>query len=605
MLNSKITVKNGRHTLYVNGTPTAAMAYTTYFEERSHYEDFIKEGYRIFFVNASFTSAPINSAKTGFTPFSVGVFEDPRHPDYSEFEDAVYKILRVCPDAVIFPRVYISMPGWWTASHPDEVIPTRKGGNREVLFSDVFRKDGEELLIRLIRHIKQADYAPRIGGWQICGGQTQEWFHPDMSGCLGPAAEKYYRRWVKETYGEENARLPKPEEFQYAGAVCQNNENARRYSIFCNEGVARSIDHFAGVIKRETDASQVVGSFYGYTFECNRTVLFGSHGLRLLLDSPNLDFFSSPNAYTKNRALGIDWADMIPVDSLRLHNKLAFIECDIRTYLTTGIQQARPGRYPDDIYQTKTGVSVWSGPPTPELSREALRKCFAHQITKSSAIWWFDMWGGWYANPLLMDELKRMKEIYDRDAERQPASSLRPQAAFFGDERGYANLFSNSPQLCGHFDTGGIISTRTAMGSTGVPYDTFLAEDAERILRNYQAAVFPFPVPSEAGKRAIALCEELHIPYLSATPEHFTLTVEDLRAFYKEAGLHFYTEGEDVIWVGNGYLALHAAAEGQKEIRLPRAVRITPVIPAGPTTESDCIVFDAKQFETRLFRVEE
>ena len=604
MLKSRIESKNGRPVLYIDDRPVAGMAYTTYFEERSRYDDFIDAGYRIFFVNASFTESPINSFGTGFTPFNVGVFEDPEHPDYSEFEDAVSKILKKCPDAVIFPRIYISMPKWWTASHPDEVISTNKGGFREILFSDAFRKDGSELLVRLVNHIKSADYSSRIGGWQICGGQTQEWFHPDMNGCLCSGAEKYYRRWVEQTYGEKNARLPSAEIFQYSGEVIQTDENARRYSLFCNLGVAESINHFAGVIKRETGYSQVVGPFYGYSFEANRTVLFGSHGLRSLLDSPNVDFFSSPNAYTGNRAFGIDWADMIPVDSVRLHGKMAFIECDIRTYLTTSVQAARPGRYPEDIYVTKNGKSVWEGPPTPELSREALRKSFAHQLTKSSAIWWFDMWGGWYHDPMLMDALKEMQGIYDAETAEKAPSPLNPEVVFFADEEGYANLFSNSPQLAGHYQAGGIIATRTAMGNTGVPYDSCLVDDAEKVLCKYKAAVFPFPVPSEAGKKAMELCKSLKIPYLAVTPDHYNVTTEEIRGFFEKNGIHLYTQERDVVYAGNGYFALHSTVAGQKTVRFPRPVTLRPVFGADLAEQtSDTVSFYLNENAVALFSV--
>ena len=606
MLTSRLQMQNKKPLLLIEDKPVAAMAYTTYFEERSRYEDFLDKGYRIFFVNASFTTSPINSSKTGFTPFHVGVYEDMENPDYSEFEDAVYKILKKCPDAIIFPRVYVSMPKWWVAENPDEVIPTKFGGYREAMFSDKFREDGTVLLRRFVNHVKAADYAPRIAGWQLCGGQTQEWFCHDLNGCLAPAAEKYFRRWVKETYGEDNATLPAKEDFLYTDKVCQTNENARRYSLFCNLGVAESLDHFASVVKDETGHSQIVGAFYGYSFECNRSVLFGSHGLRRLLDSPNVDFFSSPNAYTCNRAFGIDWADMIPVDSVKHHGKLCFIECDIRTYLTTGIQQARPGEYPESIYPTKTKNSVWSGPPTPELSREALRKSFAHQLTKASAVWWFDMWGGWYNDPLLMDELERMKEIYEKEPENNQ-SPLNPEVVFFADETGYANLYSQSPQLSTHFElTPGIIFSRTAMGTTGAPYDSCMVEDAPEVLKNYKVAVFPFPAPSETGKKALELCEKMNIPYLAATPEHFTLTTEEIRAFLKEHGVHLYTEEGDVVYAGNGYLGYHSTVGGTKTITLPKNVKIQPVFGAKiPAQTTDSIQFTLIENGTALFSVKE
>ena len=594
-MQSTICQRNGRPLLLIDGKPTTAIAYTTYFEERNRYEDFIAAGYRIFFVNVSFTTLPINP-ETEFTPFRAGVFDDPHRPDYSEFENAVHKILAACPDAIIFPRIYISMPQWWIDTHPDDVIPTEKGALREILFSDTFRKDGAALLERLVRHIKASDYAHRIGGWMFCGGSTQEWFYRNFNGCLCEAAAEPYRLWVKKTYGEEGAVLPALTDYDYTGSPCQSSENAKRYSIFCNLAMAETVDHFAAVLKNATDRTQVVGTFYGYTFE-SRTALFGTYGLRALLSSPHLDYFSSPNAYSFARAFGIDWADMIPVDSVKAHGKLCFIECDIRTYLTTGVQEARPGRYPPHIYQT-TGASVWAGPPTAELSREALRKSFAHQITKASAVWWFDMWGGWYADPLLMEDLAALKRIYDTDTLRQAPAPLSADVVFWADEQSYANVLTGSPQAQS------LKCTRAAMGNTGVPYDTCMVEDAPALLGRYKAAVFPFPLPSEAGKQAMRLCEERGIPYLAATAEHYELTVDELCAFYRQNGMHFYTNEQDVIYLGNGYAALHSAKGGQKTLILPRPCRIAPVFGAdAPIITANTVTFTLADNATALFRL--
>ena len=595
MHRSEIRQIGGKPTLYIDGQPTAAMAYTTYFEERSRCADFGKIGCRLFFVNTSFTSLPINSAVTGFSPFRVGVFENASSPDFSEFEREIYRILKATPDAVIFPRIYVSMPRWWVDENPDECVLTNKGGYREALFSERFRKDGASLLERFINHVKSSDYAYSIGGWQICGGQTQEWFYHDLLGGLCEAAREPYARWVKENYGDGNAPLPSFDDVIYQGSGENRNENAIRYSLFCNEEVAKTVEHFARVIKESTDHSQIVGAFYGYSFESCDTVLLGSHGLRCLLDSPDVDFFSSPNSYHGNRGFGIDWVDMLPVDSVKLHGKLCFIECDVRTHLTRAIQDVRPGEYADDMYRTGDGATLWVGPPTVGLSREALRKCFAHQITKGSAIWWFDMWGGWYDDPTLMKELLDMRLIYGNELTKKSSSPC-CEVVFFADERGYSRLFGASPQLSG------IHITRLAMGNTGVPYDIFMAEDAQRILGNYKAAIFPMPVASEAGLRAMELCEKMGIPYLACTAEHPSLTVKELCDFYKNSGVLFYTDENDVVYLGNGYIGLHCAVGGRKRLRLPEKYSVSAIFGASLSEEAtDIIEFDSEENATALF----
>ena len=162
MLKSQIAFKNGIPCLQIDGTLHAPLAYTTYFEERGEYSDFAKSGYKMFFVNVSFTDLPINNV-TGFTPFRTGVFETDA-PDYSEFDSTVKRILAICPDAFIFPRINIAMPRKWIAENEKETVATPTG-RRESLYSDRFRRDGEILLKTLVNHIRNADYADRIAGY--------------------------------------------------------------------------------------------------------------------------------------------------------------------------------------------------------------------------------------------------------------------------------------------------------------------------------------------------------------------------------------------------------------------------------------------------------
>ena len=103
MLKSHIEFKNGKPFISVNGECHYTLAYTTYFEECGEFSDFIKSGYRMFFINVSFTDLPINNM-TGFSPFSTGVFEGDE-PHYEEFDRIVGSILSEYTEAFILPRI--------------------------------------------------------------------------------------------------------------------------------------------------------------------------------------------------------------------------------------------------------------------------------------------------------------------------------------------------------------------------------------------------------------------------------------------------------------------------------------------------------------------
>ena len=197
MLKSHVEFKNGNPLISVNGELHYPLAYTTYFEECGEFSDFVKSNYRMFFVNVSFTDLPINNV-TGFSPFRTGVFEGDV-PDYSEFDGIVRGILKECPDAMIFPRINIAMPRKWLEVNPYETVET-KSGKRESLYSDLYLRDGAELLKKLVLHIRSSDYAHRIAGYQVCGGTTQEWMRHDLMGSFSEMGIKKFRQWMEERY---------------------------------------------------------------------------------------------------------------------------------------------------------------------------------------------------------------------------------------------------------------------------------------------------------------------------------------------------------------------------------------------------------------------
>lgn len=593
MLSSCIAFKNSKPYICVDSEIFVPMAYTTYFEELGEYSDFIAAGYRIFFVNVSFTDLPINNV-TGFSPFRTGVFEGDK-PDYSEFDETVRRIVAECPDALIFPRINIAMPRSWLEANPKETVDT-PSGRREALWSDLFRRDGAELLKTLVEHIRTSDYAENVAGYQICGGTTQEWMHHDLAGSYSESGLKKFALWLKEKHGIEKAPEIKKEDLTKNGF----SEEVSLYCEFCCEMAAKTVEHFAKELKFFINGEQIVGAFYGYHAFVN-DCLTGLLGMRFIIDSPYIDFFSSPCGYDANRQLGVDWGDMIAARSLRLHNKLYFVECDIRTHLTRRMQDSRPGEYPDGAYlqvDSNGNKTVWHGPDTSELSLSAIRKAYAHQLTNGNGIWWFDMWGGWYHDREIMAELKLMKEIAEAAKDKNTAEYPRVKTVLFVDEKAYLNNPRGSD--CVH----SVNVIRSTAGNTGIPFDLCTVEDAEKVIGNYKAAVFTATIPSESGKKALALCEKMGVPCLCASVEKPFFTADEIRDFLISCGVHCYNADGNVIYCGEGFLAVHAAEGGEIVINLPQKYKVKPLLGADiPECETNKFTLGMDKHGTAIFEL--
>ena len=592
-MKSQIEFKNGKTFINIDGALHYPIAYTTYFDECGCWTDFISHGYRMFFVNVSFTDMPINNM-TGFTPFLTGVFEKD-DPDYSEFDNIVRIILSDCPDALIFPRINIAMPRKWISENPYECVETPTG-MRESLASEKFLKDGSELLRKLVQHIRLSDYADRVAGYQICGGITQEWMHHDLFGSFSEMGLDKFSKWMYTKYGIENADVPSRETFT-KGVV---NNTTRRYIEFSNEIAASAINYFAKELKSYINDEQIVGAFYGYSAFVGNS-LYGLHGLNHIIDSPYVDFFSSPCAYDNVRRLGVDWGDMIPVDSLKLHGKLAFIECDIRTYLTRRLHDSRPGIYSEEFYgltDDNGNKTVWCGPETRELSVSAIRKAFAHQLTKSSGVWWFDMWGRWYHDDAIMREIEMMKEIVDASINKDNKNYPKSEVVVFVDEKAYANIPYSNP-----LDRT-VTDVRRTMGNTGIPFDLCMVEDFNSVINRYKAAIFTAPIPSKAGIDAIRMCKEMKLPYITITEVKTSFSTEELRDFLVSNNVHCYNNEGNVVYCGNGYIGIHSINDGEVEITLPEMYNVRQLLGTGfSDVETDIISLYMKKYDTLLFEL--
>ncbi len=586
-IHSEIKDCGGVPALYINGEPHAAVAYMTYLEKFNEYEDFASAGYKFFSVPVLFSGRWI-STTDGLTPFKKGIFDIKGASAFSLFDEAVEKILEACPEAYIIPRVNISMPVWWEQENPDELNIKNGVPCRESFYSQKWRDDASRFLREFTQYANSCKYASHIVGYQIAGGQTEEWFHFDMNGGYGECAKSAFKAFLEEYYPEaEYKGLPDLTLLDKKSNYF-NNEYLSWYIEFANFRIAEAISHFAGIVKEETGDNVVVGTFYGYTLEVTNS-LQGNHALNYILKDKKIDFICSPNSYIGTRSPDMDWTEMYPADSVRLHGKMCFQECDIRTHLTVPLSQKDPSTDPHGLLS----APVWQPRESKYQAVNEIRKSFARQLIKGNALWWFDMWGGWYADDDIMNEMAAYKSIYEQsltDADRRSNAEV----AVFVDESAYKYLTNCSLRNIFH-------TQRNELGLTGTPYDIYDVYDFDEVYRNYKAVVLLSSAKTAYMENARNLCKTDNIPCIMTSDLKEKFTVSELRTFFETSGVHIYCETDDIIYVNENYICIYAVTAGKKTIYLGRQRNISELFGGAYQGTADTVIIELQKGETKLF----
>ncbi len=527
---SSIKNINGVPTLCANGSPLPGFAYITYRTNNARYEDFAKIGCSLYSVPVFFGSQTINEVSR-FPSIAPGIF-DTDTPDFSIFDRDMEKICTVCPDAYIFPRINMSLPEKWENDHPDECCDSGFTSHRRACFSsDAWAAETKRLLGLFIDHAAASPYRENIVGYQLAGGNTEEWFSFDQKGSIG---KRFYEKF--EAYRKKN-RIPESGEI--------HDEELRRFSSVVT---AERIMEFAAFAKERTNCRLVIGSFYGYTLECTDPVSC-HHALGMILDCPDIDFICSPVSYADNRPAGIDHACMLPVDSLKAHGKLYFAENDTRTHLS---------KAPNELPHYNN--PIWFG-PEPEKSREIIASHFARALTHGHAMWWFDMWGGWYADAEYMKLLGDCLEIC-RDSLTKDRTSL-SEVAVFADETAY------SKEGC---DKRLNYQIRKTLGAVGAPYDIYLIDDYESVREKYKFFVFLCPAATSALDKAISDAGEKGIVI---DRNNRSVTPGELRAIFRSHGVHIWHDSAPIVYASGSYLFVDSE---DQTLNVPEGIGLTKIL---------------------------
>lgn len=570
MSSASVQLHGGVPTLFIDGEPQVEMAYMTYFDKDGMFEDFYRAGYRLFCLCVYFGDQSINPANW-CKPFAPGIFGTKGKADFSHLERVVANLLRQAPEAKIFFRVNTSMPKWWEDENPSELNDAGLNGQppRSNPASRKYREQTKKMLKEFLEYLENAPFCDHVFGLQLAGGRTEEWGSFDAHGNIGEAMRQEFVR-----------RCP--------GKSFESPEFHRFLHTIAGENICE----LAKFTKQTLKHQWVLGTFFGYLFETPGWY-WGNHAIRMLLDSPDIDFICSPCSYIHRKEPGYSWPCMVPFESFRRHGKLYFFEYDTRTQLSRCMPDCHPEVCQDDRYR----MPIWLGPATEEESIEHLRMNFVQQTAMSCASWWFDLMGKWYDSPGLMAEMARLKKLAEpflRDPDRTSVS----ECAAYMDECASAFVDDDKRLLCTRHG-------RTAIAQSGVPADFYEIHDFADTAGRYRCVFFFVTARTPALEEAEAYCRKNKIPFLEFegnTP----VTPSEVRDFCVAAGAHCYCPDLDCgVWCGHNLAAVVALNEGKHTLRLPEKRKMTPLFAEGKPFVSDCVELNLRRGQVAAFHLDQ
>lgn len=535
-MKAEIKKHNGALRLAVDGKIIPPAAYITYVTPKARYEDFASRGYKLFSLPIFFSSKTLNEYAQ-YPCFGYPVF-DTDEPAWDLVDADFRKIIAACPDAMIFPRVNVSPSEAWERANPDELNDVGMVQlHRPSFSSDKWAAETMRLLGLFIDHVKASDYANNVIGYQIAAGNTEEWLAQDKNASISKRSREKFAAWISAT----------------GNAATEEN-----YFAFLSDVVADRICDLAKFTKARAGADALVGSFYGYSLQfLDRTICHSS--LARVLDSPDVDFICSPVSYEQGRALGRDHSTMLPWSSLAEHGKLYFAENDTRTHLTRS-------PFPDNPY---FDLPVFL-PRTKYDATEMIKLHYSRAMITGCGHWWFDMFGGWFADADYMALLGKTREISAASLAKSLASVS--EIGVFLDERA-VNYISDCDLLAGFRQY-----TRDLLGAIGAPVDCYLSSDYDRVKSRYKAIILIETCPTSDSAAIKADAHRRGVSCFIIDKDNFNENPTTVREFCRQCGVHIYSDKDAVIYANESYLFLHTVTAGAPNIKMPTGKALRPLL---------------------------
>ena len=343
---------HGSPTLWINGQPDAFILY------RDHRPDLHADTVK------RFLSHGVQTVTVSVSPAGRAAKKE---AVYRVLDTQVAGVLEKSPDSRLMVIVGTAIrnrsePAWLKA-HPDEVAiwpPDMKPGDRPAMASKIWQEEVAEEIRDLVDHVRHSAYAGKVVGYFFTGPPGEWTDYYDFS----KPAQEGFREWLRGRYSDlaalrkawhndkvswDSIALPQWKSL-LGGDVGvffdpQKSRHKIDFWLYHHSVPAVAISRFARAVKEASHGESIVGLFHGYFTDVEwdgddeKPWMAGQFRMRhkalaQIVKDPNVDFILAPYDYQERHAGGVFDPSLIP-NTILLHGKMAVVEDDTRTHLTT------------------------------------------------------------------------------------------------------------------------------------------------------------------------------------------------------------------------------------------------------------------------------
>ncbi len=471
-MTTRIKLTHSSPSVFIDGCDYGRLAFKTFRAAEKNISAFYDAGVRLFNVLTGSINCMIGVPYSLFGETWVGDGEY----DFSPIDRQMELFIKNAPEGYFSVMLQLDARPWYCERHG---TPDSFKALSQALADEGYVRDMKAYLRAAVRHCEEK-YGDRIFGYFLLCGFTTEWFseldYEEETGAKTAA----YRRYLNDG----SAVIPAKDVRETPPDVVYLDPDADRelisYRRFHAGMISSAILGCAAIVKDETHRDKLCGVYFGYLFELAGARLWnaGSLDYERVFDSPDIDMISSPSSYSCGQR-SADGASgvMVTHESLTRREKLYFLEFDHRTFTAPKNVDGDNGR----------PLPGWSDRlPDERTTIDVMRRDFMLCATQRLSLWWFDMFGGWFDSPGMMDEIARQIRLSRELSQLSCASAAEIALIASGGESLY--LINKNSGL----NSANLTRQLADMTKIGAPFDIYSSFDVEIIdFERYKVIIFP------------------------------------------------------------------------------------------------------------------